>query len=175
MWLLQPSVFRSGASVLKPNTRLLRWQIDTQFEKPYSNTIHSQFLQAVNEIAPKMKTNSVSVKIHSGGGNSNGNTLKITRINNNTVRAELGGRNFINHNCPPKFPYPVKKGNYVNAGLCYNKEQYANAGSGAVHSWCARTPENNSSIQQQIRGGEGYNCKEVGAAVKARIKEMAFF
>ena len=70
------------------------------------------------------------------------------------------------HNCPPKFPYPVKTGNYVNAGLCYTKEQYANAGSGARRSWCARTPENNSSIQQQIRGGEGYNCKDIGTVVE---------
>ena len=65
--------------------------------------------------------------------------------------------------CPPRFPHPVRKGPYVSAGLCYTKEEYANAGSGTVGSWCARTPEKNSSIQQQIRGGEGSNCKDVGA------------
>jgi len=60
--------------------------------------------------------------------------------------------------CPSDYKYPVQKGPFVSAGLCYTKEEYANAGSGTVGSWCARTPEKNSSIQQQIKDGEGIAC-----------------
>ena len=94
MWLLDNNEFKNGASVLKTNPKLMRWNIDHQFNADkYGNTIHSQFLQAVSEIRPKIVT-SASVKINSGGGNSNGSTLIITRIDKNYVRAKLDKYSF---------------------------------------------------------------------------------
>ncbi len=80
----------------------------------------------------------------------------------------LGGGAYKNYlysltnpsDCPPKFPYPVKTGQFVNAGLCYNKEEYANRGYGhGNNSWCARTPGKNSEIQRQIKDGLGSPCE----------------
>jgi hypothetical protein len=171
MWLLEPAVFRSGASVLKPNKRLQTWWIDKQFKYDlYGNMIHKQFLQAVNKIAPMVGA-SASVKVHSGGNNSNGSTLKIIRIGENTVRAELGGYSFISyykHKCPSAFPYPVETGAYVNAGLCYNKKQYAQRGSGVWGSWCAWNPEDPNIKNQVSAEGKWAKCKDVVNAKLAK-------
>lgn len=61
--------------------------------------------------------------------------------------------------CPAEFPYPVEKGEYVKAGLCYNKEDYAKKGSGPAGSWCAFKPEF-GGIQEQINIGDGIKCIE---------------
>ena len=78
-------------------------------------------------------------------------------------------------NCPPKFPYPVKKGAHVTGGLCYNKQQYANQGTGSVGSWCARTPENNSQTQKEIKDGQGSPCEYeyVSAVAKQKAAKEA--
>ena len=60
--------------------------------------------------------------------------------------------------CPYEFPYPVKKGEFISGGLCYNNQQYANQGSGSIGSWCARTPENNKKTKYEIKKGMGKRC-----------------
>jgi hypothetical protein len=167
MWLLDNNEFKKGSSIFKPNNKLMTWNIDAQFISDTNKIIHGQFLKAVLTIGPKV-VNSVTVKIISGGGNSNGSTFKITRIDANNVKAELelnqiskdikGSFKFNTSLCPSKYPYPVQKGSFVNAGLCYNNKDFANRGSGSVGSWCARTPQYHGGIQVEMRKGMGIPC-----------------
>lgn len=102
IYLLPPNVFNNGAvSPLVPNTNLMSWYIDDQFQQPNGpNRIYEQFMYAVNAIGPTLTNTgqTVSLTLNTGGGNSNGTKLDIKRTTPNMVQ-------FIynNYSSPPAF------------------------------------------------------------------------